>query len=107
MSTHISQHGNRGCAESAAKLRAMFDLAPIAVAILDVQNRYECVNPAYCRLMGYRPEELLGKPASAAANEGPDAVSYTHLQRAYCRWFMTDEPKEGAFPAHMLMTVKD
>ena len=77
MSTHISQHGNRGCAESAAKLRAMFDLAPIAVAILDVQNRYECVNPAYCRLMGYRPEELLGKPASAAANEGPDALFAT------------------------------
>jgi hypothetical protein len=55
----------------------MFDLAPIAVAILDVQNRYECVNPAYCRLMGYRPEELLGKPASAAANEGPDALFAT------------------------------
>jgi uncharacterized protein YodC (DUF2158 family) len=24
------------------------------------------------------------------------------VQRAYCRWFMTDEPKEGAFPVHML-----
>jgi len=29
------------------------------------------------------------------------------VQRAYCRWFMTDEPKEGAFPAHMLKIVKD
>jgi|HubBroStandDraft_4_1064222.scaffolds.fasta_scaffold253563_1 uncharacterized protein YodC (DUF2158 family) len=29
------------------------------------------------------------------------------VQRAYCRWFMVDEPKEGAFPAHMLMVVKD
>jgi uncharacterized protein YodC (DUF2158 family) len=29
------------------------------------------------------------------------------VQRAYCRWFMLDEPKEGAFPAHMLKKDKD
>jgi PAS domain S-box-containing protein len=77
MSTHISRYESRECAESASKLRAMFDLAPIAVAILDAQNRYECVNPAYCRLTGYSSEELLGKPASAAANEGSDALFAT------------------------------
>jgi hypothetical protein len=51
----------------AAKLRTLFDLAPIATAILDSQGRYENVNPAYCRLTGYRSEELIGKLASDAA----------------------------------------
>jgi hypothetical protein len=58
----------------AAKLRAMFDLAPIAIAILDAQYRYESVNPAYCVLTGYRPEELIGKQASDAAGERSDAL---------------------------------
>jgi hypothetical protein len=30
-----------------------------------------------------------------------------NVQRAYCRWFMKDEPKEGAFPVHMLKLVED
>jgi PAS domain S-box-containing protein len=46
-----------------AKLRTMFNLAPVAIAILDSQFRYESVNPAYCALTGYRPEELIGQPS--------------------------------------------
>jgi PAS domain S-box-containing protein len=45
-----------------AKLRTMFNLAPIAIAILDEKFRYESVNPAYCALTGYLPEELIGLP---------------------------------------------
>jgi PAS domain S-box-containing protein len=45
-----------------AKLRTMFNLAPIAIAILDENFRYESVNPAYCALTGYCPEDLLGQP---------------------------------------------
>jgi PAS domain S-box-containing protein len=73
----FSRQADRDRLESAAKARALFDLAPIAVAVLDAQNRYESVNPAYCRLTGYSPEELLGKPASAAASEGSDALFST------------------------------
>ncbi len=44
-----------------AKLRTMFSLAPVAIAILDDRFRYESVNPAYCTLTGYLAEELVGQ----------------------------------------------
>ncbi|MDP8985484.1 MAG: response regulator [Pseudomonadota bacterium] len=45
-----------------AKLRMMFNLAPVAIAILDEKRQYESVNPAYCVLTGYPAEELIGRP---------------------------------------------
>jgi PAS domain S-box-containing protein len=45
-----------------AKMRTMFHLAPVAIAILDSNLKYESVNPAYSKLTGYAAEELLGKP---------------------------------------------
>lgn len=59
---------------SDAKLRAMFDLAPVAIAILDSRYRHESVNPAYCVLTGYSPEELLGKHGGAAPAAGTGAL---------------------------------
>jgi PAS domain S-box-containing protein len=47
-----------------AKLRTMFKLAPIAIAMLDQTLKYESVNPAFCALTGYAPDELLGFPAA-------------------------------------------
>jgi PAS domain S-box-containing protein len=44
-----------------ARLRSMFDLAPVAMAILDSALKYESVNPAFCALTGYAVEELIGK----------------------------------------------
>ncbi len=43
-----------------AKLRTMFKLAPVAIAMLDQSLKYESVNPAFCALTGYSPEELVG-----------------------------------------------
>jgi PAS domain S-box-containing protein len=45
-----------------AKLRTMFNLAPVAIAILDETFCYESVNPAYCALTGYSADELVGQP---------------------------------------------
>jgi PAS domain S-box-containing protein len=45
-----------------AKMRTMFHLAPVAIAILDASLRYENVNPAYSKMTGYVVEDLLGKP---------------------------------------------
>jgi PAS domain S-box-containing protein len=45
-----------------AKLHAIFDLAPVAIAIMDEQFQYQSVNPAYCALTGYAAEELIGQP---------------------------------------------
>jgi PAS domain S-box-containing protein len=55
-----------------AKLRTMFNLAPVAIAILDDNLRYESVNPAYCALTGYLSEELVGQPVKTlASSEAP------------------------------------
>src|ERR1700722_1844392 len=52
-----------------AKLRTMFKLAPVAIAMLDQSLKYESVNPAFCALTGYSPEELVGFPAARVFGE--------------------------------------
>jgi hypothetical protein len=47
-----------------ARLRTMFDLAPVAIAILDDQLKIQSVNPAYCALAGSPAEELIGVDAA-------------------------------------------
>jgi hypothetical protein len=47
-----------------AKLRTIFKLAPIAIAMTDKNLRYESVNPAFCELTGYSAGELVGLPAA-------------------------------------------
>jgi len=42
-----------------AKLRTMFNLSPVAIAILDGDLHYESVNPAYCALTGYGADDLV------------------------------------------------
>ncbi len=57
-----------------AKLRTMFKLAPVAIAMLDQSLNYESVNPAFCALTGYSAEELAG--ASAAVIFGAEASTF-------------------------------
>jgi PAS domain S-box-containing protein len=52
-----------------AKLRMMFELAPIGIAMLDQSLNYQSVNPEFCRLTGYAPEELIGSAAARAFGE--------------------------------------
>jgi hypothetical protein len=47
-----------------AKLRIMFELAPVGIAILDNRFTYSSVNPGYCALTGYSSDELVGQPAT-------------------------------------------
>ena len=35
--------------------------SPIGIAVIDLEGRFRTVNPAYCKLYGYREEELLGQ----------------------------------------------
>ena len=46
-----------------ARLREIFDLAPVAMAVMDRSLRLESVNPAFCALTGYPSAELIGLPA--------------------------------------------
>jgi hypothetical protein len=54
-----------------AKLRTIFKLAPVAIAMTDQNLRYESANPAFCTLSGYSPEELIGLPATAVLGDDP------------------------------------
>lgn len=44
-----------------AKLRAMFDLAPVGIAFLDELFNYTSVNPAFCKITGYSTDQLVGR----------------------------------------------
>ena len=46
---------------SEALYRSLFDRAADGVVIISDQGRFVDVNPAYCRMMGYAREELIGK----------------------------------------------
>jgi PAS domain S-box-containing protein len=53
-----------------ARLRTMFNLAPVAIAILDDKLKILSVNPAYCTLTGSPAEELIGQSFDAAPVAG-------------------------------------
>lgn len=52
--------------------RALFDVAekaPVGICITNQNYLYEYINPAYCRIYGYRYEELIGKPFTVVVPE--------------------------------------
>lgn len=66
-----------------AKLRTMFNLVPVAIAILDDNFNYESINPAYSALTGYAADELVGSSAErflVTDAELLGAASTAHLQ---------------------------
>jgi PAS domain S-box-containing protein len=73
-----------------AKLRTMFNLAPIAIAILDDRFCYESVNPAYCALTGYSSDELVGQPGdhfllSESVHFDADAIAHLKAGKHWTR----------------------
>jgi PAS domain S-box-containing protein len=61
-----------------AKLRTIFKLAPIALAMVDQRRLFESVNPAFCTLTGYAPDELIGRQAAIVfGDETPPAEQLT------------------------------
>lgn len=59
---------------SDAKLHAMFNLAPVAIAILDQAFNYESVNPAFCALTGYAIDELKGRRGDMVLSDSSGAA---------------------------------
>jgi PAS domain S-box-containing protein len=73
-----------------ARLREMFDLAPVAMATLDTGAGLESVNPAFCTLTGYGASELIGMAIAVLlgpACDGGDLLSAAIGDRGNCaRW---------------------
>lgn len=50
-----------GLIESEKRFREVVERTPAGVCLTDETGRFVYVNPAYCRLYGYAPDELLGR----------------------------------------------
>jgi hypothetical protein len=81
-----------------AKLRTIFKLAPVAIAMTDRYLTYESVNPAFCDLTGYSAGELIGLPATAVFG---DAVKALEMQ------LHGDAQRESPQPERVSVSRKD
>lgn len=54
--------------------RALFDLLPSSVVLLDLDGRVRDVNPAFCQQIGFTREELLGESVQRFSAEAPEVV---------------------------------
>jgi PAS domain S-box-containing protein len=57
---------------SEARFRAIYENAPLGIAVVDLERRILSTNPAFESMLGFQPEELYGK----------DLISLTHPQDA-------------------------
>lgn len=55
------RESERALRDTMQRFRSIFEHAPIGIAFCDVKGRFQEVNPAYCRLVGYSAEALLHK----------------------------------------------
>lgn len=60
--------------QSEARFRAMFEGAPVGIALLDLDGRYIAVNPVRQEMLGYSEEELLGDRFQAVTHR--DDLAY-------------------------------
>jgi PAS domain S-box-containing protein len=70
-------------------LRAtVFDVARIGICVIDDAGRFVRVNPAFCELVDYRPEQLVGQPDYMCAPNSVVAVKERFLEA-----ILADSPK--------------
>ena len=55
------EQASMALAQSEQRFRNIFDNVPIGLVFSDLESRPREVNPRFCRMLGYTPEELLGK----------------------------------------------
>ena len=87
-----------------ARLRTMFNLAPVAIAILDEKLKIQSVNPAYCALAGSPAEELIGvdaapidRGARRRSRDRDDSPSHARMERrAEIEWQIAKESVTGS-----------
>jgi PAS domain S-box-containing protein len=77
-----------------AKLRTIFKVSPVAIAMTDPYLTYESVNPAFCAITEYAAEELIG------ASAGTVFAQAMHI-------FESVTDKEGAFSGQVGLVRKD
>jgi len=70
--------------QSEARFRALVQHAADMMSVLDADGRQTYASPAYERILGYRPDELVGKPMSAIScpiEGGSDKLDFSELAK--------------------------
>jgi len=68
------REAQRALARSEVRLQAIFEHVPAAMALRDIDGRYEHVNANFARSLGQEPEQLLGRRPEELFPELADAV---------------------------------
>lgn len=68
--------------EAEARFRTAFELAPVGMALADLDGRYLQVNPAFCELVQRRADSLLGTGWQSLTHPDDLGVSETSLEEA-------------------------
>ena len=66
--------------ESEERLRAALEGAPDPVVIYDLEGRFQYLNPAFTRIMGWQPDELLGRRPGFIPSDEEDATQAFYTQ---------------------------
>ena len=92
---------------SEARLRTLFEHAPIGIVIADGEGYYTEANAAMCEMLGYRRGELLGRHSSefVAPSEVPHidpALSAIHAREPYHREWQFRRKDGSIFTAEVV-----
>ena len=75
----------RVLAETSERFRSLFEYNPHAVFSVDLEGRFDSVNPVAAALSGYAVEELLGLPFAALLEPTHLEAVAAHFERALAR----------------------
>ncbi|MFA6289921.1 MAG: PAS domain S-box protein [Opitutaceae bacterium] len=79
--------------ESEAKLRALFEQAPMGIAVIDSTNgRFLKINPQYCKIVGYSEPEMLGLTFAQITHPDDIETDLSNMRRL----------REGDLPAFQI-----
>ncbi len=99
-------------AEDQLRLNAtVFDTTTEGIIVTDENNRIVTVNPAFCRITGYEPQEVIGQEPSMLASGKHDAMFYEELweqlkKRGFWSGEIWNRRKDGSvFPEWLSITV--
>ncbi len=66
---------------SEQRFRRLFEQIPLGIAVVGPDLRFQTVNPALCRMLGYAEEELVGRPFSSVTDPADVPLSLTETGR--------------------------
>ncbi|MDX8050860.1 SpoIIE family protein phosphatase [Lentzea sp. BCCO 10_0798] len=79
-------HSDRALRDNEQRLRLLIDRAVDCIWVLDGERRFVEINPAACRLLGYRREDLIGRGGEELFVLGDDGRELPHDQEQTDVW---------------------